>query len=200
MIVRTAFEKPSYSFSISVKRRIRLSSAPTSMVSFTRVSPAAAAFFRRSSIRRLWPAIILPTAAASSWASSRARRLVLASCSVCARRVRTAACSASTAAFRSASCPLSAAMAAASVRASAAAAAAMASRPRRDSASLWAPPACCAAVCAFSIKRVRAARRDSASSSIWATRASCSSACRDSPPARLSVSSSSWRARSIFSR
>ena len=38
-------EKPSYSFSISVKRRIRLSSAPTSMVSFTRVSPAAAAFF-----------------------------------------------------------------------------------------------------------------------------------------------------------
>ena len=106
----------SYSFSISVKRRIRLSSAPTSMVSFTRVSPAAAAFFRRSSIRRLWPAIILPTAAASSWASSRARRLVLASCSVCARRVRTAACSASTAAFRSASCPLSAAMAAASVR------------------------------------------------------------------------------------
>ena len=97
----TALEKPSYSFSISVSRRMRLSNAPTSMVSWTRFSDAAAAFFFRSSIRRLWPAMMLDTASASSRASSRARRLAFASLRDSSSFVSASALSRSTASFLS---------------------------------------------------------------------------------------------------
>ena len=63
---RTALLKPSYSFSISVRRRIREFRSFRSMVSWRWASLAAFSRFWRLSIRRVWPWMTLSAAAASS--------------------------------------------------------------------------------------------------------------------------------------
>ena len=63
---RTALLNPSYSFSISVRRRIREFRSFRSMVSWRWASLAAFSRFWRLSIRRVWPWMTLSAAAASS--------------------------------------------------------------------------------------------------------------------------------------